>query len=54
MSSVLIALFLKPFAALALFGLVCLPVRLLVQRYIPEGRIKRVLLMHVKTDFDKR
>lgn len=47
MTSLMIALLLKPFAALVLFGLICLPVRLLVQR-MPESRVKRLLLFRVK------
>lgn len=39
-----IALALRQFAALILFGLICLPVRFAVQRYMPDGKIKRVLL----------
>lgn len=42
-----IALFLKPFAALVLFGLICLPVRLLAQK-LPDGRLKRLLLVDLK------
>jgi hypothetical protein len=40
----LIALILKPFAALVLFGLICLPIRIAVRRWLPEGRLKRILL----------
>ena len=38
---------LKPFAALVLFGLICLPARLAVQRWVPDGRVKRLLLQRV-------
>jgi hypothetical protein len=38
---------LRPIAALILFGLICLPVRLAVQRWMPEGRFKRVLLIRI-------
>jgi hypothetical protein len=46
MTSIVIAQFLKPIAALILFGLICLPARLLVQKF-PEGKIKRILLFPV-------
>lgn len=40
----LLALIIKPFVALVVFGLICLPARLAVQRWMPEGRVKRLLL----------
>jgi hypothetical protein len=40
----LYALILKPFIALVVFGLICLPCRLLVQRKLPDGKLKRFLL----------
>jgi hypothetical protein len=40
----LYALVLKPFVVLVIFGLVCLPVRLLVQRKMRDGKLKRFLL----------
>ncbi len=43
MEAVNIALLLKPFAALVLFGLVVLPIELVLARFWPEGRLKRVL-----------
>lgn len=43
----LIAVVLRPFAALVLFGLICLPVRLAVQRWVPPGRVKSLLLRRV-------
>lgn len=39
-----IALLLKPFGALILFGCIALPGRLLVQRYMKDGKLKRLLL----------
>lgn len=47
MASLSIALLLRPFAALVLFGLICLPARLAVVRWVPEGKVKRVLLTPV-------
>jgi hypothetical protein len=43
MRAIDIALLLKPFAALVLFGLIVLPIELLLARFWPEGRLKRVL-----------
>jgi hypothetical protein len=43
----LIAVVLRPFAALVLFGLICLPVRLAVQRWLPAGRVRSLLLTRV-------
>jgi hypothetical protein len=43
----LLAVIFKPLAALILFGLICLPVRLAVQRWMPEGMFKRLLLKRV-------
>jgi hypothetical protein len=37
----------KPLVALAVFGLILLPVRLAVMRFLPDGRIKRLLLTRV-------
>ncbi len=41
------AIVLKPLAALVLFGLVLLPIRLAVQRWFPEGKLKKLLLRRV-------
>jgi hypothetical protein len=43
----LIAVVLRPLAALVLFGLICLPARLAVQRWMPPGVLKRLLLKQV-------
>jgi len=48
MASLSIALLLRPFAALVLFGLVLLPIRFAVQRYMPPGRVKSLLLTPVR------
>lgn len=47
MSTLEIALVLKPLAALVLFGLILLPIRLAVKRWLPEGKLKRLLLTRV-------
>lgn len=39
-----IALFLKPFAYLAVFVALIWPVTWAVRRYMPDGKIKRLLL----------
>lgn len=36
-------LILKPFLAVVLFGLIALPLSLWIGKFIPEGRIKRIL-----------
>jgi len=40
-----LALIFKPVASLILFGLICLPARLAVQRWMPDGKMKRFLLL---------
>jgi hypothetical protein len=42
-----IAMLLKPFAALLLFGVILLPFRIAVQKWMPEGRWKRLLLTRI-------
>lgn len=44
----LLAVVLKPIAAMILFGLICLPARLAVQRWMPPGRLKTLLLTDLK------
>ena len=46
----LLAVVLKPIAALILFGLICLPARLAVQRWMPAGRLKKLLLTDLRAD----
>ena len=43
----MLAAFLKPLATFLFFALICIPTRLAVQRFMPEGRIKRLLLIRV-------
>lgn len=43
----LIAVVLRPLGSLVLFGLICLPARLAVQRWVPPGRLKSLLLKRV-------
>ena len=42
----LIAILLKPFAALLLLGGIALPIRYWLHRKMPEGRLKTLLLKH--------
>jgi hypothetical protein len=42
-----IAVILRPFGALVLFGLIALPLRLAFQRWMPEGPIKTLLLRRI-------
>jgi len=44
----LLAVIFRPIAALILFGLICLPARIAVQKWMPEGKFKRVLLLPLK------
>jgi hypothetical protein len=48
MSTTFWIMLLKPFGALIVFGLICLPGRLAVEKWVPEGRLKRVLLFKLK------
>lgn len=41
------AIVLKPIFALIIFGLVLLPIRLAVQKWWPDGRLKKLLLRRV-------
>lgn len=38
----------RPFFALAVMAFICIPVRLLAQRLIPEGKIKKILLKDLR------
>ena len=40
----LLALLLKPFVALVVLGLICLPARLLIRDKMRDGKLKRFLL----------
>jgi hypothetical protein len=40
----LLALLIKPFVALVVFGLICLPARFALQRHMPDSKLKRFLL----------
>ena len=40
----LLAVVLKPIGSLVLFGLICLPARIAVQKWMPDGKLKRLLL----------
>lgn len=44
----LLAVVLRPFAALVLFGLICLPARYAVQRWMKPGKLKTLLLRDMK------
>lgn len=45
--SAAVAMFLRPFVLLLVVVLVLLPVRYAVARWMPDGRLKRILLMKV-------
>jgi hypothetical protein len=40
----IIGVFLRPFAALIIFGLIALPIRLLLGKVLPNNRFKEILL----------
>jgi hypothetical protein len=40
----LIGVVLRPFAALVLFGLIALPIRMVLYKFLPDGWLKRLLL----------
>lgn len=42
-----IAILIKPFVLLVFFGLIVLPIKLLFQRFLPDGRIKRLLFKRI-------
>ena len=46
-SNLQLALLLKPLAALVLFGLIALPISLLIKRFLPDGKVKRILFRRI-------
>ena len=54
MSSFTLAMLLRPIAALILFGLILLPIRMAVIRWLPPGRIKSILLLPVGRKHPRR
>lgn len=51
--SVTLAMLVRPLVALFIFGLICMPIRLLVKR-MPDSALKRVLLLELKKRPDSR
>jgi hypothetical protein len=47
-SNLELALLIKPFVALVLFGLICLPIRFAVKRWLRDGKLKRLLLFRIR------
>jgi len=47
MGTWLVAVILRPLIILVVLGLICLPVRMAAKRWLPEGRIKSILLKPV-------
>lgn len=39
----MLAVLIKPLVFLVVFGLIVLPIKLAVQKWLPEGRLKRAL-----------
>lgn len=50
MTTVQMALLLKPLGYIVLFGFICIGARVAVMNYLPEGRLKRVLLFQLYPD----
>lgn len=48
MTSAFWAMALRPFVLFFVLAFICLPVRFAVKRFIPEGRLKRLLLTDIK------
>ena len=42
-----LAILIKPFILLLLFGFIVLPIKMLFQRLLPEGKIKRILFKRI-------
>lgn len=45
-----IAILLKPLIAFVVLAAICLPARMAIKRWMPDGRIKRVLLHPITRD----
>jgi len=43
-----IAILIRPFFLLVFFGLVLLPIRLAIQKWMPDGKLKRFFLIKIK------
>ena len=50
MSTVQMALLLKPLGYIVLFGFICIGARVAVMHYLPDGRLKRLLLFQLYPD----
>ena len=42
-----LAMALRPFLLLLVLGCICLPARMAIQRWMPDGKLKRLLLLRV-------
>lgn len=45
-----LAIMLKPLIAFVVLACLCLPARMAVKRWVPDGRIKRILLHPITRD----
>ena len=52
--STVIAILIKPLFVLVLFGLILLPIRLGLQRFMRDGKMKRFLLRELWPDNSRR
>lgn len=48
--SVAIAMFFRPLVSLIVLGLVCLPARFAVRRWMKPGRLKNILLFPIRKE----
>lgn len=48
MTATFLAMAVRPIALFILLGCICLPARYAVKRFLPEGKLKRLLLTEVK------
>lgn len=42
------ALIIRPIVFLVVFGLICLPIRFAIRRYMRDGKLKRLLLRPIR------
>lgn len=47
MDNFALAMIIKPLFMLVVFGCIVIPVELLVKRYLPEGKLKRILFKRI-------
>ena len=48
MTSTAWAMVIRPFVLFIVLALICLPVRFAVKRFLPEGKLRRLLLTEIR------